>query len=263
MISLAKHALLAAVTGISTMIAITTVYADQPGFRVDNQVFSGDQKTPVSQSTTIFQQGAVYDYLEKPAEILVFEANLDRFVLLNPARRISTEIGGQRVAAFIEELRKNALKRAADKKDPFIAFLFKPDFREQFDPQSGVLALTSPWMSYRVLTFSPADLTTVDRFCQFSSRFAQLSPMLSPQARPPFARMAVNAALTQHQVLPREVSVTMTPKKGFATRSTTIRSVHQWVDQLPQSDLDRVAQTRQFMAIYSPVSLEQYLKAGE
>ncbi len=52
-------------------------------FRVDNAVFAADKKEPISQSVTIFHDGIVYDCMKTPAETVVFDRMMKRFVLLN------------------------------------------------------------------------------------------------------------------------------------------------------------------------------------
>ena len=42
------------------------------------------------------------------------------------------------------------------------------------------------------------------------------------------------------------------------SKSITVRSEHEWTDQLAKADRDRIAQTDQFMTIFTPVSFDQY-----
>ena len=58
-------------------------------FRVDNKVFVNNEKEPRIQSTTIFHEGRVYDFLKSPGEITLFDSARHRFVLLDPARRVA------------------------------------------------------------------------------------------------------------------------------------------------------------------------------
>ena len=46
-------------------------------FRVDNAVFAGDKKEPISRSVTIFHDGIVYDCMKTPAETVVFDKMLN------------------------------------------------------------------------------------------------------------------------------------------------------------------------------------------
>ena len=234
----------------------TRVFAIE-GFRVDNRVFLGEQKEPTSQSSTIFQPNAVYDFLEHPTEVLVYDKSQDHFVLLNTTRRLCTEVGRPRVLQFAEQLKR----RTAEQADPFIKFLGNPLFENEFDQETSTLTLSSPWLTYRVVTMPSPGPGFSEQYREFSDWYARLAPLVTPTARPPFARLLVNAALSDRGAVPREVQLTITLKKGFWAKRVSIRSEHQWIDRLEESDLKRVTQTQQFMAIFHPVSLEQYAKS--
>jgi hypothetical protein len=45
--------------------------AEAKDLRIENAVFSGNEKTPSSESTTIFHNGNVYDFMKDPAETVV------------------------------------------------------------------------------------------------------------------------------------------------------------------------------------------------
>jgi len=223
-------------------------------FRIENKIFAGDEKKPRIQSTTIFYAGVVYDYLENPAEVTVFDKAHGRFVLLDLTRRIKTELTTQSVAALTERLRE----RARTQPDPFLQFLADPEFDEQFDETAGELTFASPWVTYRLTTVD-ADSEAISQQCRaFSDWYCQLNTMINPGTRPPFARMIVNAALADRRQLPREVHLTLRPKARLIPKRITVRSQHQLIRRLVQSDRGRVAQTDQFMAIFKPVSFEEY-----
>ena len=58
--------------------------------------------------------------------------------------------------------------------------------------------------------------------------------------------------------LPRQVELTIRPKKGLLGKRHTLRSEHLLTRQLVESDRKRVAQTDQLMAMYSPVTFREY-----
>jgi len=223
-------------------------------FRVENRVFRGGKTTPESQSTTIFHQGAVYDYLTEPAEVVVFEPEAEQFVLLDRVRRVRCELSTRQLASFVEQLQEAAAKQD----DPFVRFLAAPELTERFDASSGELTLASPWITYRALTVAVDDRTMVARYREFADWSARLNTALNPGSRPPSARLALNAALARRHVLPRKVRLTMTPKRGFPPRRVRLHSEHQFVASLGAGDLDRVAQTREFMQIFKLVGFYDY-----
>jgi len=227
---------------------------DRSGFRIENKVFADNQKEPQAESTTIFFRGVVYDYLKKPAEVTVFDKSRGRFVLLDIGRRVQTEINTQKIMAFTEALRKLAVGHS----DPFVQFLGDPKFEEQFDETAGELTLSSPWMTYRISTVAVESPTVAEQYREFSDWYARLNTLLRPGARPPFARLLVNAALQKRQLFPIETELTIRLKKGFPPKRKVIRSEHQFIRRLVESDRDRVAQTDQFMAIFKEVSFDEY-----
>jgi len=223
-------------------------------FRVENRVYQGGQKEPQSRSTTIFHEGAVYDYLAEPEEVIVFEAQASRFVLLDTARRVRCELSTRQVETFVEQLQETAAKQD----DPFVRFLAAPELTERFDASTGELSLSSPWISYRVLTVGVDDPTIVKRYREFADWYAKLNAMLIPGSRPPTARLSLNAAMARRNVVPKEVYLTMTPKRGFPPRRVELHSEHQLVASLAPGDLDRMAQTREFMQIFKLVGFYDY-----
>jgi hypothetical protein len=230
------------------------VPAAETRFRVENKVFVGGEKEPRIRSTTIFYDGVVYDYLEDPAEVTILDTARGRFVLLDRKRQIKTELTTGRVADFTKRLRKWAQGQS----DPFLKFLADPQFDEQFDEATGQLSFASPWMTYRLVTVEADSRDISRRYREFSDWYCQLNALLTPGTRPPFARLIVNAALERRQRFPREVHLSLRPKKGPLAKRSTARSEHLLVRQLVESDLGRIAQTDQFMATYTAVDFAEY-----
>jgi len=228
--------------------------AGRDGFRIENRVFLDGEKEPRSRSTTIFHHGVVYDYLADPPEVTVFDVQRRRFVLLDLERRVKTELTTDRVADFSKRLKQWSERQS----DPFLKFLGDPSFDQTLDESTGELTFTSPWMSYRLTTFDPESETLSHQYREFSDWYCRLNTVLNPGARPPFARMIVNAVLEERHLLPREVHLTMQPKEGLLPKRLTVRSEHLLIRQLVESDLQRVAQTDQFMALYASVAFPEY-----
>jgi hypothetical protein len=120
--------------------------------------------------------------------------------------------------------------------------------------------MTSPLVSYELTTkpaSSPAVSTQYREFCDW---YCQLNTLLNPGSRPPFARMLVNETLDKRQLFPQEVKLSVQLGSGFPPKRAAIRSEHRFVDQLTESDRDRVAQTEQYLTIFSPVPFSEYQK---
>ena len=223
-------------------------------FRMDNKVFFGGEKEAASQSTTIFHDGVVYDYLQKPAEVIVFETVPGRFILLDTERRIRAELTTDAVTSFTQRLQESA----AEQQDPFIRFRADPEFEEEFDAASGQLTLSSPWMTYRLVLEGTVGKEIAAQYRAFSDWYARVNTLLQPGAMPAEARLLINGAIFKYQSFAKEVHLTIVPKKTFPPKKVDLHSEHHLTRQVAEADLDRVAQTRQFMEIFKPVSFEQY-----
>lgn len=225
-------------------------------FRVENKIYAGSDKEPRTESTTIFYQGLVYDYLKEPGEVTVFDPTHRRFILLDLSRRLKTELSADEVAALNHNLRD----WAASQTDPYLQFLADPKFDEQFDEATGTLVLASPWISYRVVTQSPDNPAIARQYREFSDWYTLLNTRLNPGSKLPFARLSLNAALEKRARIPKEVHLTMRSKRGLPFQRITIRSEHQLVTTLLQSDRDRIRQTDEFMGMFRSVDFSEYQK---
>ena len=228
-------------------------------FRVDNAVYTGDQKEPTSRSVTIFHQGVVYDSMQAPAETVVFDTAAKKFVLLNMTNQTRAERTTADVAAFVDRFEQRLRSMIAKNPDPLIEFLADPKFRDQYDEPSGELTLSSPLVTYRLVLLTKESETAVGQYREFSDWYVRLNTLLTPGALPPFGRLAVNAQIADRKAIASQVVLTMSsPKSG---RRRTIRSTHEVVHRLAQVDLDRVAQIRKSMGDFKPVDFEQYRKS--
>jgi hypothetical protein len=225
-------------------------------FRIENRVFVEKEKVPQSRSLTLFQAGMVYDFMSDPSEVTIFDKSAGRFVLLNMAKQEQTEVTIAEIDAFIEKL-----KRLADKqKDPLSKFFADPKFEERFDAASGELSLTSPWVSYRMITEAAKDPAISAEYRDFSDGYSRLNAMLNPGSRPPMARLQVNQALAGREVLAREVNLTMTSIKDDIQQKTVLRSEHDFSANLSASDLDQIRGARESRDKFKMVPYDKYKK---
>lgn len=246
------------------VLSWTSVHGED-GVRIESKIFFGSDKEPKAENTTIFYRGLVYDYLRNPgegnhaSETIVLDLARGRFVLLDPKRRVRTELATQEVAALCENFRQ----WAQDQTDAFTRFLGAPKFEEVFDEATGELLLQSPWVTYRVATLEAESEAVLQQFRDFTDWYARLNARLNPGYKLVLARLAVNEALQKRRQLPREITLTVYPKKAFSFQKTVVRSEHQFIYHLVESDRDRIAQTGEFMAIFQPLDFAQYDRRSE
>ncbi len=226
-------------------------------FRVLNRVYVGEQREPASQSTTIFHDGIIFDFLDDPAETVIFDPARGQFMLLDLRRRMTAQLGTTEIAAAMTQFRRQAM--AMKKPDPLLQFLVEPTFAEQVDRGGTTLTLAGKWMSYRARLFS-VSATLAGQYREFSDWYAQLNMVLDPAARPPFARMKLDDALARHNAVAQEVKVAVKSSKGG--KPTTLRSTHELAVRLTAADLERVAKARDALRTFQQVGVEQFYKGN-
>jgi len=229
-------------------------------FRMENKVFAENAKEPVSQSTTVFYQGMVYDFMQDPEEAIVFDKAGGRFVVLDMRRRVRADLTTNDVAAFAQRLKQ----WAEGQKDPLVKFMAAPKFDEQFESRGLKLTLSSPAMTYQIQA-SAADQTgeIAKQYREFSDWLAQLNAMLNPGGRLPFPRIAANGALARRGLIPQVVILTINPKQGSDAKPSSVRSEHQLAKSLSRTDLERTQAARQSMAAFKRVSFKEYRKTPQ
>jgi len=243
---------LIAIAAAMSLAAGTSLGVD---FRVENRVFSGGEKSPQVQSATIFLDGVAYDYLEHPKEITIFDGTNGRFICLDPVRHVRTELSAEDLESRTMQLKD----WAANQPDGFLKFLADPRFEKSLDENTGEQVFDSPWMTYRVATVRPGNPEIASQYATFSDWHGRFNTLINPGSRPPFARMIVNAELERQQLFPEEVHLTLRPKEGrLLAKKITLRSEHKLVRQVVESDRRQVAQTDQYMAIFKPVTFQEY-----
>ncbi len=222
-------------------------------FRIENRVYAGTEKEPISESLTLFQAGQVYDFLTEPAETTVLDAQHGRIVLLDRTRQMRTEIKTGRLVELIASMKI----RAAQSSDPLLKFLANPEFDEQFEAETGVLELTSPLVTYRVETEPAPSAEVVAQLRYFSSWYAQLNAILQPGGLPPFARAQLDETLRRRQLVPQSVELTI-ERGRLPPRTQVLRSEHKFTSRLLDDDIRRIEQAHDAMASFRHVTLELF-----
>jgi hypothetical protein len=223
-------------------------------FRIENRVYSGDEKQPISRSSTIFHQAVVYDFLENPSETVIFDKAAGRFAILDNARRIRTELSTGELDDFTRKMKDRAEKW----QDPLARFFAEPAFQERFDSKRRELLLQSELVSYKVVVLSAGNAAVAAEYREFSDWSARLNAMLVPGARPPFARLILNEALASHDVLAKEVILTVTAVKNGKRQPVIVRSEHDLSLDITPADLERIEYADQSMTKFRLVSFDKY-----
>ena len=223
-------------------------------FHIHSQLFVGGDKDPVSENTTLFRDGLVYDYLGEPANVTVFDAPRRRFILLDSARRVRTEIATADVERFTRKLHS----MAAEHKEAFLRFQADPQFDEP-DAKADELLFESPWLTYRVLTEKAPTQAAADQYGEFSDWYARLNAMLRPKLLP-FARLRVNRVLREKGVLPKRVALTISDNARFLKpgEAVSLRTEHLVVWRLSRDDERRIEQTAKELATFKSIRWQEF-----
>jgi hypothetical protein len=239
------------------LFAAAAAFAED--FRIETRIFVG-QKTedekPVSQSTTLFRAGAVYDFLAEPAQAAVFRkatgGKPGRFILLDWTHEIQTEFTTDQLARFSDKVRN----MAATHSDPFVKHASNPKFDEEFEPDSGKLVLASYWESYTVATGPAEHADALPEYREFLDWYARLNALLHP-GLPPEPRLRLNEALARRRVLPLSVELTR------AGSEEPIRAEHQFTWRLSRDDMQRIDDVATALASFRKVENEAFLKTTQ
>jgi hypothetical protein len=224
-------------------------------FRVETDIFFGEATESSSHTMTLFEKSAVYEFVDSPKQIIVYRGGVEgkggQFILLDPETQRRTDVDVDRMEKLMEKLNR----WAAEHKDPLLKFSANPKFEETFDAENGSLTLANPAWTYRVATVEAEDKAGLKRYQEFMDRYAALSSMVY-NSPPPGPRLALNAALAKHGVVPVEIHRTTGGDGKNAVRATHLFS---W--RLSREDRTRLDEAQADLANFQKVDNEKFLAA--
>ena len=233
---------------------MTSVFAE--GFRIETKIYVGEENEeaePVSETTTLFLDGAVYDFLEKPEQTAVFRKPASgkpgQFTLLNDEHSIQTKISTDQLAGTMKKLRS----WASQQRDPFLQFAANPKFDETFDKDNGKLVLASHLENYTVSTTTAQHPDVLGEYKEFLDWYAQLNTLLSSEKLPPQPRLQLNAALARHEVVPEKVQLSRAGEDP-------LRAEHTFTWRLSQDDQKRIDDVRAALSTFRELNNDEFLR---
>ncbi len=162
-----------AVLNVVVLVVALSGLARAEDFRIDSKIYAGKQTEPISQSVTLFRAGLVYDYLVEPKRVAVFDKPRGRFILLDPERKLRTEIETSEVARFMSELEQYASTHGT----AFVKGVIDPKFEASMDQKTGELMMIGNSITYRLETIKPESQEVVQQYREFSDWYARLNAM--------------------------------------------------------------------------------------
>lgn len=220
-------------------------------FRVETEIFLGEQPEAASRTVTLFEKSAVYHFVEQPAEVVIFRRSPgqteSQFTLLDVAKQRRTDVPTPRVAKLVEKLGQ----WAAQQEDPLIKFSGQPSFDEKYDEATGALTLSHPLWTYQVATIKAEQPEALLRYREFMDEYARLT-CLQHNVPPPGPRLALNHALAQRGLTPVEISRVVSGEKD------PVRAVHLFSWRLSRDDQERIDDAREKIANFAKVTNEAF-----
>jgi hypothetical protein len=232
-------------------------------FRVDTEVFAGDEKAPAVETLTIFADARMYDFLLSQQEMTVFDPPRGQFTLLDEARRVKATISTQDLMEFTLGLETHAVQS----KDALLAFAARPTFETTSEEvkengQDQVrLSLTGKPLEYVALGVKPQRPEAARLYRYFADWYARLNATRAPNL-PAGARLALNEELAKRELLPREIIRTTTPDKPLAKKEV-IKSQHLVNWTLSGEDRKKIERAHDAMATFKEVSYDEYRHGAE
>jgi hypothetical protein len=223
------------------------------GFRIETKVYVAEQKEPVSETTTLFLDGVVYDFLKKPEQTAVYRkpggGKPGQFTLLNEQHNILTKFSTDQVDGTVTKMKAWASRQ----KDPFLQFAANPEFDESFDDNSGKLVLASHLETYTVETMPAEHPDAMVEYREFLDAYTRLNTLLSAGSLPPEPRLRLNAVLTRRKLVPIKVELARAGEDP-------LHADHAFTWRLSQDDHQRIDEIRENLTKYQEVPNEQYLR---
>jgi hypothetical protein len=230
--------------------ALSEAAAHAADFRIVNAVYVADQIQPQSQGVTIFQNGLVYDFLNDPGEVIVFDKARERFLLLDSARHVRSEISMDDVQDVVN-LEKQWL---AGSQNPNVKWMSDPKFDESFSSESSSLILKSRALTYQVQV-QVTEPAVAAQYREFSDWYANFNLALDRKSRPPFPRLVLNEAIEHHKGIAKEVQ--LTADLG-AKGQVKITSRHQLTMGLDAVEQHRIAEAQRNLKDFQSVTFQEY-----
>jgi hypothetical protein len=228
-------------------------------FRVDTELFIEAEKEPAIETLTVFTDGLVYDFvLTEPHEVVILDTARGRFSLLDESRQVRSSLGTQELLDFTLALEQHA----AQAKDSLFSFAARPKFQttEKVLEQNGQslveLRLAGKPLEYVALGQRPERPEAAKIYRHFADWYARLNAT-RPGNLPSGARLALNEELALRELLPREVTRTITPANPLA-RKIEVRSRHLVNWTLSGEDRRRIERASDWLAKYRAVSYDEY-----
>ncbi len=239
---------LAAALGLCWLGATPGVAQD---FRIDTDIFVNDEKEPVFETLTIFTNGLVYDFLLTGVrEITFFDRDRDRLVLMDPERKIKTELTKESIIEFVAQMKAQMNDQQRQ--------LTTSETAEVVTDEEGWLKLGNERIVYRAECVKPKGESTASEYQKFADWYARLNAMRGNL--PPFLRIRLNAEIAKRGLIPKTIERTITDKKMLRKKTHTVRSRHLANWRLSNTDRKMIDRAGTYLTSFPTVTFREYFQ---
>lgn len=256
-----RPALLASAVALLGGLPLSTIAQE---FRIETEIYVGDETVPASRTVTLFEESAVYDFTEDQSQVVVYRRSASQekgqFILLDSATEQRTDVDVGRVESFVKKIEKFVRNQEDEQASELMKFCAQPVFEESFDEETGELLLKHDLWTYRAATVQVESKGALQRFREFTDNYARLNTILYPNLNNlplPGPRLSLNRALSLHQVVPVEIRRTI---KNAETQQ--VRASHLFSWRLSREDRARLDEVRRDLANYKKVDNKTFLTTG-
>ena len=233
--------------------------AQELELRVETEIFSSSNDTPVAHSLTLFRNGITWDFLDtgmgsNQEEIIVHDPNRERLVVLDTGLKIKTELNTIRLQRLDISLSAWAQKSS----DPLMKWAGQHDYSDMLEVGEACIKLDGPRVHYDVTFTKNNNPKAVAIYRQFADTAILLKALMRPGGLPPFPRLAINRQIEKVCGIPSEVKLSISPKVPLVP-GIQMRSTHKTHPQLIEGDISRIETASAQMSVAELIELDDFI----
>lgn len=224
-------------------------------FRVDSVVkFSRNEDEERSfRTSSVFFDDFAFDFIGDNGEIIIYSFSEKKFILIDPIRRLRTEVAAEEIDRFLENVKPLLEKRD----DAFCSFMLEPTF--EVSRKEDELLFQSKWIDYRATTRAFDDPKVALAYFDFANALCKLNVFMNPGSVTPLARLTINRRFQEEARFPEKLVVDVYPKgKMFFNRSFQASNEYKLARRLSEKDRNRVMRAIHFAAQFQEVNFRTY-----
>ena len=224
-------------------------------FRLETEIFIGEEEKPVSHNLTLFTNRTVYDFQmsndadPQPTQIVIYDSRDRSFVLVDVARKQRMHLDQIQLVKMVEGVRQETSQNEKTK------FLMD-SFEEKLDIASGWMTLSSPKITYRFSGKQPKEISVLPLYVEFLDQFTRLNAT-DPTKLPPFPRMKLNQAIKKTGWIASEIEVSFV-KNPLIRSDISLRSEHTFINQISKKDRERIELAKSHWMSAKAVSFSEF-----